>query len=68
MYGVVLTVARTLGEYGAVIMVSSNLRDIPDPDIAGVRPPHPWRGVRGVRHLDTADGGGCRRPDRPGDP
>src|SRR5271167_344923 len=25
MYGVVLTVARTLGEYGAVIMVSSNL-------------------------------------------
>lgn len=24
-YGVVLTVARTLGEYGAVIMVSSNL-------------------------------------------
>jgi sulfate/thiosulfate transport system permease protein len=25
MYGIVLTVARTLGEYGAVIMVSSNL-------------------------------------------
>lgn len=25
MYGVVLTVARTLGEYGAVVMVSSNL-------------------------------------------
>ncbi len=25
MYGVVLTIARTLGEYGAVIMVSSNL-------------------------------------------
>jgi sulfate transport system permease protein len=24
-YGIVLTVARTLGEYGAVIMVSSNL-------------------------------------------
>ena len=28
MYGVVLTVARTLGEYGAVIMVSSNLPGI----------------------------------------
>jgi sulfate transport system permease protein len=25
MYGIVLTIARTLGEYGAVIMVSSNL-------------------------------------------
>jgi sulfate transport system permease protein len=25
MYGVVLTIARTLGEYGAVVMVSSNL-------------------------------------------
>ena len=24
-YGIVLTIARTLGEYGAVIMVSSNL-------------------------------------------
>jgi len=28
MYGIVLTVARTLGEYGAVIMVSSNLPGI----------------------------------------
>jgi sulfate/thiosulfate transport system permease protein len=28
MYGVVLTVARTLGEYGAVVMVSSNLPGI----------------------------------------
>jgi sulfate transport system permease protein len=25
MYGIVLTVARTLGEFGAVIMVASNL-------------------------------------------
>ena len=69
MYGVVLTVARTLGEFGAVIMVSSNLPGIvADPDPAGGGPVQPRRRVRRVRHLDVADGGGGDRPDRPGDP
>ena len=38
-YGIVLTVARTLGEFGAVIMVSSNLPGtVADADVAGVGP------------------------------
>ena len=57
-YGIVLTIARTLGEYGAVIMVSSNLPGtVADADAAGVRPLQPRCGVRRLCAVDAADGG-----------
>ena len=67
MYGIVLTVARTLGEYGAVIMVSSNLPGTSQTLTLLVSDRQPRRRIRRVRHFDAADGGGCGRPDRPGD-
>ena len=68
-YGVVLTVARTLGEFGAVIMVSSNLPGtVANPDTVGGRPVQPWRRVRRLRRLNVADERRGDRADRPGDP
>ena len=56
-YGIVLTIARTLGEYGAVIMVSSNLPgEVADADAAGLRPLQPRGRVRRLRAVDAADG------------
>ena len=55
-YGVVLTVARTLGEFGAVIMVSSNLPGhVADPHTVGGGPVQPRRRIRRLRRLDAAD-------------
>ena len=69
-YGIVLTIARTLGEYGAVIMVSSNLPgNVADPDTVGIGPLQPRRGIRRLRDLDAADdrrGSGADRPGSPG--
>ena len=68
-YGIVLTVARTLGEFGAVIMVSSNLPGTSQTLTLLVAD----RYSRGEEYgayasLDAADGGGGVRPDRSGDP
>ena len=75
-YGIVLTIARTLGEFGAVIMVSSNLPGtVADADPAGGRPLQPRKRVRRVCRIDGADGrgrdcarraGGSRRAARAG--
>ena len=67
-YGVVLTVARTLGEFGAVIMVSSNLPGKSQTtDIAGGRPLYARQRVRRVCRFDGADGGCGARPGCAGD-
>ena len=68
-YGVVLTVARTLGEFGAVIMVSSNLPGQSQTLTLLVAD----RYNRGAEYgayasLDAADDRRGDRPDRPGDP
>ena len=66
-YGVVLTVARTLGEYGDHGVVEHG-RPVADPDAAGVRPLQPRCRVRRLRGVDAADDGRGAGAGRPGDP
>ena len=57
-YGIVLTIARTLGEYGAVIIVSSNLPGKSQTLTLLVSDRYNrGRRVRRLRAIDTADGG-----------
>ena len=68
-YGVVLTVARTLGEFGGVIMVSSNLAgEHADAHAAGQRPLQPRAMLRRLRAVDPDDGSRHRLPGRQGGP
>lgn len=75
-YGVVLTVARTLGEFGAVLMVAANLPGSSQTLTLLVRPLHPRRRMRRLFHLHPVDDGrrvgarrpgGARRPQQPAD-
>ena len=66
-YGIVLTIARTLGEYGAVIIVSSNLPgEVANADTAGLRSLQPRGRVRRLCVVDVADGRCRAGVDRPG--
>ena len=68
-YGVVLTVARTLGEFGAVIMVSSNLPGTSQTLTLLVADRYNrGDGIRRLRGVHTADDGRGDRPDRSGGP
>ena len=68
-YGIVLTIARTLGEFGAVIMVSSNLPGtVANPHTVGGGPVQPRHRIRRLRRVHTADDGRGDRPDRSGGP
>ncbi len=68
-YGVVLTVARTLGEFGGVIMVSSNLPGtVANTHTVGGRPLQPRQRIRRLRSVHVADDGRGDRPDRSAGP
>ncbi len=68
-YGIVLTVARTLGEFGAVIMVVvKSAGFFADADAIGGGQVQPWRRVRRIRRFHVADDGCGDRSDRSGDP